>query len=259
MLKRRGVEDVNQLSGGIHRYLEKYCNSGHFKGLNFTFDKRVAMKPNFAFEDDGNGGHLARKQKKSDDSSYEIVGRCVECKSPFDELCGSRVCTVCRELVLVCESCRSNNSLREYHCKRHSTWKTSYFSFLEVFDKNELEAQRDSLRALRNDASTAKNVRRTLTRQINKVENQIRGIESGILFVNKNAPRRCRSCQEPLGESCDGKCWGFWRKAEGRDGANCSGTSETKLSNDASSLPSTKMFRGRRARQKREAEIQFLP
>lgn len=282
LLKRRGVEDVNQLSGGIHRYLEKYGNTGHFKGLNFTFDKRVAMKPNFAFEDNENGNHLDTSQKQSSakdnedefedenddkDDSYEVVGRCVECNDPFDELCGSRVCTVCRDLVLVCAICRSTGSLREYHCKRHSAWKTLYFSFLDIFDKNELEAQRNALRGLRDEATIAKNVRRTLTRQINKVESRIRGIEDGSLSVDKNAPRRCRSCQEPLGEdSCDGKCWGFWRKAEVLgDGVTSDGTTpEIILGNDSSDngskIPegSLKVMRGRRAKQKREAEIEFL-
>jgi predicted sulfurtransferase len=37
MLKKRGVEDVSQLQGGIHRYLEEYPN-GFFKGKNFVFD-----------------------------------------------------------------------------------------------------------------------------------------------------------------------------------------------------------------------------
>ena len=272
LLKRRGVEDVNQLSGGIHRYLEKYGKNGHFKGLNFTFDKRVAMKPDFAFERNENKNHSCRneKQKEANDTkdgdSYKVVGRCVECNDHFDELCGSRVCTVCRDLVLVCDSCRSNDSLREYHCKRHSSWKTAYFSFLEIFDGEELEGQRSALLALRNDPSIAKNVRRTLTRQIRKVEARMKGIQDGNLTVDKNAPRRCRSCQEPLGEKCDGKCWGFWRKADGiSDLANSVSVSETNLGKDSTinghefTTPgSGKVMGGRRAKQKREAEMEFL-
>lgn len=34
MLRDRGVDDVGQLRGGIHRYLEKYPDGGHFEGLN---------------------------------------------------------------------------------------------------------------------------------------------------------------------------------------------------------------------------------
>jgi predicted sulfurtransferase len=273
LLKRRGVEDVNQLSGGIHRYLEQYGNAGHFKGLNFTFDKRVAMKPNFAFDHNENGDNLDSNQQTpnvdenqtKEDYSYEVVGRCVECDELFDELCGSRVCTVCRDLVLVCDMCRSNGSLREYHCKRHCAWKKAYFSFLEIFDADELKGQRNALLTLRDEPSIAKNVRRTLTRQINKVDSRIRGIEDGSLSVDRNAPRRCRSCQEPLGEGCDGKCWGFWRKAEVLgDGATNEGMSETHVGNDSSDKGSEfttallKPMRGRRAKQKREAELQFL-
>ncbi len=38
MLRKRGIKDVKQLSGGIHRYIEKYPN-GFFKGKNFVFDQ----------------------------------------------------------------------------------------------------------------------------------------------------------------------------------------------------------------------------
>ncbi|VEU37475.1 unnamed protein product [Pseudo-nitzschia multistriata] len=275
LLKRRGVEDVNQLSGGIHRYLEKYGNTGHFKGLNFTFDKRVAMKPNFATEFCNDTGkdlesddHKAPSCDDTKDDSYDIVGRCVECDDPFDELCGSRVCTVCRDLVLVCEKCRSRSSLREYHCKRHSEWKNCYFSFLEIFDLNELEAQLNALRALRDEDSMAKSVRRTLTRQINKVESRIRAVNDGSQSVDKNAPRRCRSCQEVLGQACDGKCWGFWRKVEVLPTLT---TNENKTqgvgicddskntSNDSTKRAKIAAKRGRRAKQKLEAEMEFLP
>jgi len=263
LLKRRGVEDVNQLSGGIHRYLEEYGSSGYFKGLNFTFDKRVAMKPTFASAHNENQDCTGTQNKDND--SYEVVGHCIECNNPFDELCGSRVCTVCRDLVLICEVCRSNSSLREYHCKRHSAWKTSYFSFLEIFDVHELKVQRTTLETLRDKSYNEKNVRKTLTRQINKVESRIRGIEDGSLSVNKDAPRRCRSCQEILGEKCDGKCWGFWRKAEvfgnninadGKAGTNFRKDEGESCSEKHSS--SVKNMRGRRAKQKHEAELEFL-
>jgi predicted sulfurtransferase len=39
MLKKRGVRDVSQLKGGIHRYLEEYGDQGFFKGRNFVFDQ----------------------------------------------------------------------------------------------------------------------------------------------------------------------------------------------------------------------------
>ena len=45
MMRKRGIDDVSQLSGGIHRYLERYGDTGFFRGKNFTFDLRVAMDP----------------------------------------------------------------------------------------------------------------------------------------------------------------------------------------------------------------------
>ena len=39
MLKQRGVEDVSHLSGGIHRYLEKYGKDGFYKGKVFVFSR----------------------------------------------------------------------------------------------------------------------------------------------------------------------------------------------------------------------------
>ena len=258
LLKRRGVQDVNQLSGGIHRYLEKYGNTGHFKGLNFTFDKRVAMKPNFEFERNQKKRELdesTNSNKRND--SYQVVGRCVECKDPFDELCGSRVCTVCRDLVLVCNNCQT--SLREYHCKRHSAWKKAYFSFLEIYDLEELQQQKSALERLRDENSELKNIRRTLLRQLQKVEQRIKGIRDGTLAVDKTAPRRCRSCQEPLGVKCDGKCWGFWRKAESvtEDAVMNTETGSNKHQNLHHGSDESKM-RGRRAKQMREAELEFL-
>eukprot|EP00854_Cymbomonas_tetramitiformis_P019440 gene19440-23243_t len=41
-LKASGCEDVSQLSGGIHRYLEEFGEHGLFQGKNFVFDKRMA-------------------------------------------------------------------------------------------------------------------------------------------------------------------------------------------------------------------------
>jgi len=193
MLRNRGVQDVNQLQGGIHRYLEHYGNDGFYKGLNFVFDQRVAMKPN----------PIERQNA--------IVGKCVECKAPFDEICGSRVCTVCRDLVLVCPNCQS--VLREYHCKRHESWKNCYYTFLEVFDKKELIRQKEELNGIRDSlvpASSYKNIRRTLARQMDKITKHIEQLDAGKITLHENAPRRCRTCMEPS-SLCDGRCWGFWK------------------------------------------------
>ncbi|GAX19972.1 hypothetical protein FisN_1Lh553 [Fistulifera solaris] len=199
MLKKRGVTDVSQLQGGIHRYLEEYGDQGLFRGLNFVFDQRVAMSP------------AECQNPHVPSTKHDIVGKCVACQGSFDELCGSRVCTVCRDLVLICPSCQIHR--REYHCIRHSSWKECYFTFLEVFSKEELLSQNEQLLRLRETfvpPSAHKNVRRTISRQIEKVTQRIYALDSGLASVDLNAPRRCRSCMEPL-TSCDGRCWGFWK------------------------------------------------
>jgi hypothetical protein len=211
MLRNRGVEDVSQLSGGIHRYLETFGNDGYYKGLNFVFDQRVAMKPDPA------------KQQN------EVVGRCVHCTSQFDEICGSRVCTVCRDLVLVCPTCQS--TLREYHCRRHCLWKECYFTFLEIFDVDELKehvCRLKEARATLMPSSAHRNQRRTLSRQIVKVDEHISKLEAGTLIANPNAPRRCRTCWEPS-TICNGRCWGFWKSKADGDGKTVTGAANEKI------------------------------
>lgn len=90
---------VYQLQGGIHRYLEAFPpeQGGRFHGKNFVFDRRVAMPAS-----------------ASNPASSGIVGQCSECGAPWDELAGAVVCTVCRDMVLVCPSCRESS--------RHGEW-----------------------------------------------------------------------------------------------------------------------------------------
>lgn len=73
-----------QLSGGIHRYMEAFADGGYFKGKNFVFDHRLAVAS----------------------SDEEIVGRCLLCKSPFDDYSARNRCSLCRLLVLICDSCQ---------------------------------------------------------------------------------------------------------------------------------------------------------
>jgi hypothetical protein len=186
MLKKRGVKDVNQLQGGIHRYLEEFGDQGLFKGINFVFDKRVQQN-----------------------SSHQVVGKCIECQAPFDEISGSRICTVCRDLVLVCPECQL--TLREYHCHRHASWKTFYFTFLQLFDTQELEEQREKLEQLRETyipPAQHRNVRKTLSRQMTKVDERIKQLQAGTATVDRDALRQCRSCSLT---TCNGLCWGFWK------------------------------------------------
>jgi hypothetical protein len=67
--------------------------------------------------------------------AHEIVGRCFECDSPYEEVLGSTICTVCRDVSVICDAYRSK--LKEYHCRRHAEWTLCYFTFLEVFSREE--------------------------------------------------------------------------------------------------------------------------
>ncbi|CAE7940242.1 Tstd2, partial [Symbiodinium sp. KB8] len=127
-LKAKGVDEVYQLKGGIHRYLEQFPDGGLWAGKNFVFDKRVAMAP--------------EEQPKD----RAVVGTCLECAVPYDELSGDRVCTVCRGPVLICPAC--NDKLWELHCTTHQHLKRCYFTDLSPFSEEELKAQRKELQVL---------------------------------------------------------------------------------------------------------------
>jgi hypothetical protein len=190
MLRKRGVKDVCRLQGGIHRYLDEFGDSGHFRGKNFVFDQRVSASNLMC-------------------PSASVVGKCIECSAPYDEISGSRLCSVCRD-----PTCQV--SWREYHCRRHSAWKHCYFTFLEIFDAGELMAQKTELEEIGESLSPPgdyKNVRRTLMRQIAKIQNRLEGLEAGTAKVDRDAPWRCRTCMKTCHE-CNGRCWGFWKQAD---------------------------------------------
>jgi hypothetical protein len=116
-------------------------------------------------------------------------------------------------LVLACPKCQEK--LLEYHCLRHRNWRNCYFTFLGRFDVQELSKHRQGLEALLGDnTSTSKKVRKTLTRQIQKIETRIADLEAGRAVVDGDSLRHCRSCFEPA-MVCDGRCWGFWKTASG--------------------------------------------
>ena len=189
MLRKRGIDDVSQLRGGIHRYLEAFPDGGFFKGKIFVFDKRVAA---------------------TNRSNYDVVGECMPCGKKFDELSGSKLCTVCRTLVLVCNECEQ--TLREYHCEKHSYLKNCYFTFLEVFRETDLMRHLNDLHKLDRcePATNSKNVRKTLRKQIEQVQKQLVVIQSGDFVPDPNSPRKCRMCMQTR-ENCDGNCWGYWK------------------------------------------------
>ncbi|KAL7480014.1 hypothetical protein ACHAW6_007669 [Cyclotella cf. meneghiniana] len=205
MLKKRGIEDVSHLSGGIHRYLERYSSDGFYKGKCMVFDQRVALDPDsFKIRDRGD----------SKNKSSNIVGKCIECHAPYDQLSGANLCTVCRDLILICPVCRESKN--EYHCDRHQSWKNAYFTFLEGFTCDELKIQKSELQRLHDlyvPPKEHKNVRKTLRKQIEKVLDRVNELENGSANVDLSAKRKCRTCFES-DEICDGLCWGFWKHSQ---------------------------------------------
>lgn len=86
-LVEKGLKDINQLEGGIHRYLEAYKeDGGHWVGKNYTFDKRFC--------------HGA--------DNAEVISTCVVCNEPWERYQAQMKCVKCKMEVLVCRSCQRN-------------------------------------------------------------------------------------------------------------------------------------------------------
>jgi predicted sulfurtransferase len=134
-LRAKGLDNVYQLQGGIHRYLEHYPDGGKFLGKNFVFDSRVAVSGEHA------AGSNPDQQQHQLDGSYSlggssvVVGKCIDCKASHDTYSGFIVCTVCRMPVLVCPNCVENNPYPgEYYCSRHRyAFKLGYVNVVTIF------------------------------------------------------------------------------------------------------------------------------
>ena len=86
-LRASGVTcPVQQLQGGIHRYLEQNGSSGTYVGSNFVFDGRPSG--------------LQRPQGAS------VVAKCFDCGALDETVSSDRCCAVCRTRVVVCGCCR---------------------------------------------------------------------------------------------------------------------------------------------------------
>jgi predicted sulfurtransferase len=83
-MRNEGIDNVFQLQGGIHRYLDAFPeNGGYWKGKNYTFDKRFA--------------HGA--------PNAEVISKCVVCEEPWERYQAKKKCIRCRMEVLVCKPC----------------------------------------------------------------------------------------------------------------------------------------------------------
>jgi predicted sulfurtransferase len=83
-LKERGLTDVNQCEGGIHKYLEEFEeDGGYWVGANYTFDKRFS--------------HGAKNK--------EVISKCVICSQPWERYAARRKCKWCKMEIIVCRTC----------------------------------------------------------------------------------------------------------------------------------------------------------
>ena len=180
-------QDVYQLRGGIHRYLEwavaqskadtalkagggAAAPGGLFRGKNFVFDGRVALS---AEEHDGGAlcaGTSSTTCERSDTTNNvqnqsahqslaaagtdEVVGRCAYCNIPWASLEGGVTCAVCRDPVLACDACRSALPVRnEYHCPSHFELRHCYFRSLEKWAVENGDSTSSNIQALRLQAT----------------------------------------------------------------------------------------------------------
>jgi len=181
--------NVYHLKGGIHKYLDKYGQDGFFMGKNFVFDRRLGVD--------------AEDHKGSNNQSVKfIVGKCLYCSRDHDEIRGDGVCTVCREMVLVCDECR--NSLNgDYHCADHFHLRHCYFTNLSRFSSEDLAKQLSALETILEPIAVGKRYkmkRKTLLKQMNRIRTQLENPDE-----NTSGVFICRSCGE---SKCDGTCWG---------------------------------------------------
>jgi len=82
-LKKKNVaKEVYQMDGGIHKYAEQYPD-GYFRGKNYVFDGRIAVKVN-----------------------DDILGSCSQCNKPCDDYINC-LNALCNKHCISCSSCRS--------------------------------------------------------------------------------------------------------------------------------------------------------
>ena len=89
-----GFENVFQLRGGIHRYVEQFGASGYFKGRNFVFDERMSTA----------------SEGKGDGKEGNVKGTCCACDAPFDDYTYDYRCSACRMRILLCTVCQQKES-----------------------------------------------------------------------------------------------------------------------------------------------------
>lgn len=186
------------MKGGIHKYLEEFGSDGTWLGKNFVFDNRMAT-----------GAEETRLGRKGDgfvdhhSLPEQAIGQCAYCTQNYDEFHPACVCTVCREPLLVCPSCRAG--LVEFHCRQHFQWKDAYFSRLDRFSTQELESQLQALTAILHEIGIGrkfKQKRKTIQKQMDRVHRQLESLP----HCSGSDASICRHCGD---KECNSQCWGF--------------------------------------------------
>lgn len=176
LARQLGLPRVFQLRGGIHRYLESdvgaNAESSLFVGENYVFDSRrastVARKCEMCNRMSETASHGTNEPFYGDVSiapgpeGTEVLLNA-----------GCRVCCVCRDRVLCCDTCFHVSEQRDLYCIRHMHLKGIYHTRLSRFSVDELERQSLRLREehekmLKSKASRGK--RRTVMKQIRRVD-----------------------------------------------------------------------------------------
>jgi len=161
------AREVQHLQGGIHKYLDSFAEDGLWRGKNVVFDRRGCL-----------GGANKNAHNRP---SLHVMGRCVGCDAPFEEMDGAVACTVCREPVLACHSCRLTG--REQHCEEHAHLRGCFFRHLRRFSEQQLEEQLAQLRALQAQLQLqgrkSAGRRRTLAAQEARVLQRLQQLQAG--------------------------------------------------------------------------------
>jgi UPF0176 protein len=102
-LMKTGLENVYQLDGGMHMYMDKFPGRGgdEFLGSLYTFDNRMTM--DFAGEV-GDGFPVAMDPT----NRREVIGECQVCLGKTERY-GHCANDICHAHLLICENCEKNH------------------------------------------------------------------------------------------------------------------------------------------------------
>ena len=184
----RGVKNVFQLQGGVHRYLEEFGSDPEslFKGKNYVFDSSgsccVDVDP--TSEPCAPAANDLRTSAASglQDHSTKPISQCLVCSIPYDTYNGYTTCCVCRTPVLICMTCAVNSRHPgQFHCEKHAYLQECYFAALDIYTKEELLRQKELLQQLYDSAIKQPRVKTTvLVRQMHRIDGQLHKRAEGV-------------------------------------------------------------------------------